>query len=240
MRLSRGRLPPRERPTVAAPLLVTGCLLPFCACRRLMTIPSVGQPLSLLSPQSTIPPAFADPETSTPIWAWSPVGISRAMSTHRRHLEMWGQAGADAPVRSRHVMLTRYKGQLKLKDWAFAIASDQRCAKRESLWPAASRSSCTRCYETEPSSHQPKLLQPRQEAESSSQEERRPRKGANDGADSVAWVNSWPTAISTKPPCTQLTPSSERRHPQSVDTQKSLSPLMMWTSDNRGRRVIHR
>jgi hypothetical protein len=34
------------------------------------------------------------------------------------------------------VMLTRYKGQLKLKDWAFAIASDQRFAKRESLWRA--------------------------------------------------------------------------------------------------------
>src|ERR1700729_2599107 len=65
----------------------------------------------------------------------------------------------------------------------------------------------------------------------SSQEERRPREGADDGADIVAWANRWPTAISTEPPCTQLTPSSaerarrERRHPQSVDTQKSLPPL---------------
>ena len=44
-----------------------------------------------------------------------------------------------------NVMLTRYQGQLKLKDWAFAIAQHQRCAKRESLWLAAWRSSCMRC-----------------------------------------------------------------------------------------------
>src|ERR1700722_7597008 len=36
-----------------------------------------------------------------------------------------------------NVMLTRYKGQLKLKDWAFAIASGQRCARRRLLWRAA-------------------------------------------------------------------------------------------------------
>ena len=37
----------------------------------------------------------------------------------------------------------------------------------------------------------------RQEAESSSQEERRPREGADDGGDFVAGDNRWPTAIST-------------------------------------------
>jgi transposase len=52
------------------------------ACRRLMTIPGVGQlTASLLSPQSTIPPAFADREMSAPIWAWSPGGISLARWT---------------------------------------------------------------------------------------------------------------------------------------------------------------
>ena len=51
------------------------------ACRRLMTIPGVGQLTALaLSRQSTIPPASADPETSAPIWAWSPGGISRGRS----------------------------------------------------------------------------------------------------------------------------------------------------------------
>ena len=34
--------------------------------------------------------------------------------------------------------------------------SDQRCAKRESLWLVASRSLCTRCCETERSSYRPK------------------------------------------------------------------------------------
>jgi hypothetical protein len=50
--------------------------------------------------------------------------------------------------------------------------------------------------------------------------ERRPREGLEDGADSVACGHSpWPIAVSTKPPQTQLTPSSayrarrERRHP---------------------------
>ena len=44
------------------------------------------------------------------------------------------------------------------------------------------------------------------------------------------WANRWPTAISTKPPCTQLTPSGaerarrERRHPK-ASTTKSLPPL---------------
>ena len=51
------------------------------ACRRLMTIPGVGQLTALLSPQSTIPPAFADREMSAPIWAWSPGGISLARWT---------------------------------------------------------------------------------------------------------------------------------------------------------------
>ena len=37
----------------------------------------------------------------------------------------------------------------------------------------------------------------RQEADTSSQEERRLREGADDGADIVAWANRWPTAIST-------------------------------------------
>jgi hypothetical protein len=38
-----------------------------------------------------------------------------------RHLEMRGQAGANTPVRGRQRHADRYKGQLKLKDWAYAI-----------------------------------------------------------------------------------------------------------------------
>ena len=52
------------------------------ACRRLMTIPGVGQ-LTALAFVAAIddPRAFADPETSAPISAWSPGGISLARST---------------------------------------------------------------------------------------------------------------------------------------------------------------
>jgi hypothetical protein len=54
-----------------------------------------------------------------------------------------------------NVMVTRYKGQLKLKDWALAIAKRSTGARPESLWLAASRSSCTRCCGTGPSSYRP-------------------------------------------------------------------------------------
>ena len=83
-----------------------------------------------------------------------------------------------------------------------------------------------RCCETERSSHRPKPT--KQEAETSSQEERRPREGADDGVDCVAGA-LWPTAISTEPRCTQLTPSSaerarrERRHPKASTAKKSLA-----------------
>src|SRR5689334_8552881 len=62
--------------------------------------------------------------------------------------------------------------------------SDQRCAKRGLLWLAAWRSSCTRCCETGRSSHRPSPPQStRQEAESSSQEERRPGR-----EQTTAWI----------------------------------------------------
>jgi len=109
--------------------------------------------------------------------------------------------------------------------------SDQRCARPGSLWLAASQSSCTRCCETGRSLYWPKPPQStRQEAESSSQEERRPREGVDDGADSVAGANRWPTAISTEPLCTQLTPSSaerarrEHRHPKASTSGRASRP----------------
>jgi Transposase IS116/IS110/IS902 family len=60
-----------------------------------------------------------------------------------------------------NVMLTRYKGQLKLKNWPSPSPSDQRCAKRGSLWLAGSQSSCMRCCETGQSSSSPKPFKPR-------------------------------------------------------------------------------
>jgi len=60
--------------------------------------------------------------------------------------------------------------------------------------------------------------------------ERRYQATAREVADFVAGANRWPTAISTEPPCTQLTPSSaerartERRHPK-ASTPKRASAL---------------
>lgn len=49
----------------------------------------------------------------------------------------------------------------------------------------------------------------------------RPREGADDGADSVACCRPCrPTALSTKPPCTQLTPSSADEHAENAGTQR--------------------
>jgi transposase len=67
------------------------------------------------------PRAFAAHEISAPTWASSQDGISRAR-LHRRHLEMRRPAGPDPAVRGRQRHADLYKGQLKLKDWAFAIA----------------------------------------------------------------------------------------------------------------------
>jgi hypothetical protein len=49
-------------------------------------------------------------------------------------------------------MLTRHKGQLKLKDWPSRSPGDRRCARPASLWRVASQSSCMRCCGTKLSS----------------------------------------------------------------------------------------
>jgi hypothetical protein len=70
------------------------------ACRRLMTIPGVGQPTTLAF-VATIddPRASADREMSAPIWAWFPTGSVGRGRLRQRHLEMRGQAHANPPVR---------------------------------------------------------------------------------------------------------------------------------------------
>ena len=55
------------------------------------------------------------------------------------------------------VMVTRYNGQLKLKEWHLQSRGDQACARRAALWRVVSRSSCTQCSGTEPSSSQRRL-----------------------------------------------------------------------------------
>ena len=128
------------------------------ACRRLMTIPGVGQ-LTALAFVAAIddPSRIRLSETSAPIWVWFPGGISRARSTTPAASRNAG-TGACEPscTRPPMSMLTRYKGELELKDWAFAIARRSTMRKREVVWLAASGSSCMRCCETRQSSYWPK------------------------------------------------------------------------------------
>jgi transposase len=51
-----------------------------------------------------------------------------------------------------NVILTRYGGDLALKDWVLASASVQQCERRVSPSPGGSPSSCTPCSGTAPSS----------------------------------------------------------------------------------------
>jgi transposase len=94
------------------------------ACRRLMTIPGVGQLTAL-----AFMAAIDDPSRirrSRDIGAYLGLVPRRYQSGEVDYVGGISKCG-DRRVRTllyeaANVMLTRYKGQLKLKDWAFAIA----------------------------------------------------------------------------------------------------------------------
>ena len=94
------------------------------ACRRLMTIPGVGQVTAL-----AFVAAIDDPSRirrSRDIGAYLGLVPRRYQSGEVDYTGGISKCG-DRRVRTllyeaANVMLTRYKGQLKLKDWAFAIA----------------------------------------------------------------------------------------------------------------------
>ena len=204
------------------------------ACRRLITIPGVGQLTAL-----AFVAAIDDPSRirrSRDVGAYLGLVPRRYQSGEVDYIGGISKCG-DRRVRTllyeaANVMLTRYKGQLKLKDWASRSPSDQRCARRGLLWLAASRSSCTRCCETGPSSHQPKPTRStRQEAESSSQDERRPREGAEDGADCVAAAlyadcDFNLAALHPANPIKCRTSTQRTQAPQGVDGEEEPRP---WT-----------
>jgi hypothetical protein len=56
-----------------------------------------------------------------------------------------------------NVMLTLYKGELKLKIGRWQLPSDRTCARHGSHLPAVSLSSCMRCFVTAPSSERPDI-----------------------------------------------------------------------------------
>ena len=198
------------------------------ACRRLMTIPGVGQLTAL-----AFVAAIDDPSRirrSRDIGAYLGLVPRRHQSGEVDYTGGISKCG-DRRVRTllyeaANVMLTRYKGQLKLKDWAFAIArrSTMRkarvaLARRLAIIMHAMLRDGTEFEFVKPASHETG-------GQSSSQAERRPREGADDGVDCVAGASRWPTAISTEPRCTQLTPSSAERAqrtqaPESVDTRRA-------------------
>jgi hypothetical protein len=124
------------------------------ACRRLMSIPGVGQLTAL-----AFTAAVDDPgrfRRSRDIGAYLGLVPRRYQSGEVDYTGGISKCG-DRRVRTllyeaANVMLTRYKGQLKLKAWALSTPNDPPCARRGSRWPGASPSSCTPCCNTAPSS----------------------------------------------------------------------------------------
>ena len=143
------------------------------ACRRLMTIPGVGQLTAL-----AFVAAIDDPSRirrSRDIGAYLGLVPKRYQSGEVDYTGGISKCG-DRRLRTllyeaANVMLTRYKASSNSRTGPSRSPSDQRCAKRGLLWLADSRSLCMRCCGTGPSSHRHKPAQStRQEAESSSHE----------------------------------------------------------------------
>jgi hypothetical protein len=133
------------------------------ACRRLMTIPGVGQLTAL-----AFVAAIDDPSRirrSRDVGAYLglvPSGISLARSTTPAGSRNAATGGCE-PSYTRRPMSCgpATRASSNSRTGPSRSPSGQRCAKPESLWRAASRSSCTRCCETGQSSHRPKPGNPR-------------------------------------------------------------------------------
>ena len=209
------------------------------ACRRLMTIPGVGQ-LTKRSPlwlRSTHPSRV---RRSRDIGAYlGLVPRNRHQSgegrLHRRHLEMRGWAGAEpsSSYESRQCHADPLQAPAQAQGLGLRnreSRSTMRKAKRCSARAAFAITHATRCFEMGRSSSSPKACKPiratqRQEAETSSQEERRPREGADDGVDCVAGASFGRLAISTEPRCTRSLPHQvPNEHAENAGTRKRRHP----------------
>ena len=132
-----------------------------------------------------------------------------------------------------NVMLTRYKGQLKLKDWAFAIA--KRSTMRKAQVALARRLAIIMHAMLRDANRVRIGISPRnlpdRRPETSSQEERRPREGADDGADSVARglpladCDSNQAALHPADPIKRRTRRGEKRRHRKRRIRKKLPPL---------------
>ena len=204
------------------------------ACRRLMTIPGVGQLTAL-----AFVAAIDDPSRirrSRDVGAYLGLVPRRYQSGEVDYVGSISKCG-DRRVRTllyeaANVMLTRYKGQLKLKDWAFAIA--KRSTMRKARIALARRlaiimhamlrdgTEFDRRRPSNPRDRRPNRAPKRSDARGREQTTARILLHA---------ANHWPTAISTLPPCTQAYPikcrtSTQRTQAsQGVDKRRRASPL---------------
>ena len=94
-----------------------GAQASLVACRRLMTIPGVGQLAFVAAIDDPSP--IADPEISAPIWAWFPTASVGRGRLRQRHLEMRDRRMRTLLYEAANVMLTRYKGQLPTQGLGF-------------------------------------------------------------------------------------------------------------------------
>ena len=142
-----------------------------------------------------------------------------------RHLEIRGPPPKNAIERGRQ-RHADYKGQLKLKDSAFAIAKRSTMRKARIF---VARHMCTRCCGRKPSSRQPWGCRPtRQEIASSSRKERRPRERADHGARfrsmrrTTGQLRSQPSRPASNSPhrapngCAESAGIPRRRHPEEL------------------------
>ena len=159
------------------------------ACRRLMTIPGVGQLTAL-----AFVAAIDDPSRirrSRDVGAYLGLVPKRYQSGEVDYVGGISKCG-DRRVRTllyeaANVMLTRYNGQLKLKEWAFAIARRSKHAQGAHRFGASSRNHHAR--DAPGRNRVRRSVGPgitETETASSSRKERRPREGADDGVDFVA------------------------------------------------------
>jgi Transposase IS116/IS110/IS902 family len=186
------------------------------ACQRLMTIPGVGH-LTALGFVAAIdePDRFRSSRDVGPYlglvprrWKSGEIDYTGSISkVGDRRLRTLLYEGAN-------IMLSRYRGDLALKDWALRIG--KRSTMRKARVALARRLAIIMPRHASGQHRLPDRVE-------LSLNERRgrdklpsgvlPRKGIGDGADSVACGRSdRPTAVATKPPRTQLTPSSAIEH----------------------------
>ena len=206
------------------------------ACSRLMTILGVGQLTAL-----AFVAAIDDPSRirrSRDVGAYLGLVPRRHQSGEVDYVGSISKCG-DRRVRTllceaANVMLTRYKGQLKLKDWAFAIA--RRSTMRKARVALARRLAIIMhaMLAMGRSSSSPKPCKPRdRRPKSSSQEERRPREGAGERrglcsrGQPLADCDFNRASLHPAYPIKCQTSTQRTQAPESVDTRRTsaLDPL---------------